>query len=186
MIVRLTEHKIFKIKEILQCTINNSHSVTIRDIARIIGYMISSLPAVRYGALYYRYLEMDKITALKQSKGNCEASMSVSRQGISEIRWWLDNLDGSYNTICHPPVDTILYSDASLMGWGAVMNKTSTGRRWSPSEAENHINYLERLVTLFALRYFQNSISGKHVKLMIDNITAVSVINNMGTCHSPK
>ena len=70
MIVRLTEDKIFKIKGILQCTIHNSHSVKIRDIARIIGYMISSLPAVRYGALYYRYLEIDKITALKQSKGD--------------------------------------------------------------------------------------------------------------------
>ena len=44
MIVRLTEDKIFKIKEILQCTIHNSHSVKIRDIARIVGYMISSLP----------------------------------------------------------------------------------------------------------------------------------------------
>ena len=186
MIVRLTDDKIRKIKEILQCTINNSHSVKIRDIARIIGYMISSLPAVRYGALYYRYLEMDKIKALKQSKGDFEASMSVSKQGISEMRWWLDNLDHSYNTICHPPVDIILYSDASLMGWGAVMNKTSTGGRWSPMEAENHINYLELLAAFFALKCFQNSISGKHVKLMIDNTTAVSVINNMGTCHSLK
>ena len=40
MIVRLTE-----------CTINNSHSVKIGYIAKIIGYMISNLPAVRYGAL---------------------------------------------------------------------------------------------------------------------------------------
>lgn len=66
------------------------------------------------------------------------------------------------------------------------MNNTSTGGRWSPTEAENHINYLELLAALFALRCFQNSISGKHVKLMIDNTTAVSVINNMGTCHSPR
>ena len=186
MIVRLTEGKICKIQERLQCTIQNSHSVKIRDIASLLGYMVSSLPAVRYGALYYRYLEMDKIMALKQSKGDFEASMSVSKEGISEIRWWLDNLDGSYNTICHPPVDIVLYSDASLMGWGAVMNKTSTGGRWSPTEAEHHINYLELLAAFFALKCFQTSISGNHVKLMIDNTTAVSVINNMGTCHSPK
>ena len=70
MIVRLTEDKIFKIEGILQCIIHNSHSVKIRDIARTIGYMISSLLAVTYGALYYRYLEIDKITALKQSKGD--------------------------------------------------------------------------------------------------------------------
>ena len=79
-----------------------------------------------------------------------------------------------------------MHSDASLMGWGAVMIDTSTGGRWSPSEAENHINCLELLAALFALKCFQSSLLGKHVKIMIDNPTAVSVISNMGTCHSDK
>lgn len=49
-----------------------------------------------------------------------------------------------------------------------------------------HINCLEFLTALFALKCFQSSLSGKHVKIMIDNTTAVSVINSMGTCHSDK
>ena len=114
--------------------------------------------------------------------------MSVSKKGVADMKWWLHNLDDSYmyNDICHPPVDITLYSDASLIGWGTVMNDTSTGGRWSPSEAENHINCLELLAALFALKCFQSSLSGKHVKIMIDNTTAVSVINNMRTCHSNK
>ena len=40
MIIRLTEHKIHKTKEVLLSAILNSHSVKIRDIARIIGYLI--------------------------------------------------------------------------------------------------------------------------------------------------
>ena len=102
------------------------------------------------------------------------------------MKWWVHNLDDSCNDICHPPVDITLYSDSSLMGWGAVMNDSSTGGRRSPSEAENHINCFELLAALFALNCFQSSLSGKHVKIMIDNTTAVSVINNMGTCHSDK
>ena len=43
---------------------------------------------MKFGALYYRYLEMDK--------------MSVSKKGVADMKWWLDNLDGSYNDICHP------------------------------------------------------------------------------------
>ena len=66
MIVRLTEDKIRKIKEVLLSAIHNSHSVKIRDLARIIGYLISSFPGVKFAALYYRYVEMDKIMALKQ------------------------------------------------------------------------------------------------------------------------
>lgn len=154
MIVRVTEDNIRKTKEVLLSAIHNSHSVKIRDITRIIGYLISSFPGVKFGALYYRYLEMDKIKTLKQSKGDFDALMSVSKIGVADTKRWLHNLDDSYNDICHPPVDITMYSDALLMGWGAVTDDTSTGGRWSPSEAENHINFLELLTALFALRCF--------------------------------
>ena len=48
----------------------NPLSVKIRDVAKVIGNLISSLPGFKYGALYYRNLEMDKVAALKLAKGN--------------------------------------------------------------------------------------------------------------------
>ena len=72
--------------------------------------------------------------------------MSASKKGVADMKWWLDNLDDSYNEICYPPVDITLYSDASLMGWGAVMNDTSTGGRWSPSE-DGHLLRLKMTST---------------------------------------
>ena len=184
MTITLTEDKILKTLQLLNFATCHASSIRIRDIARVIGYLVSSLPAVQYGALYYRYLEMDKVQALNLSKGNFEADMTVSNQGIIEMKWWLCNLCHSFNVICHPPVDVTLYSNASLMGWAAVMDNISTGGRWSTVEARKHINYLELLAALFALKCFHTSLFGKHVKLMIDNTTAVVVINNMGTCHS--
>ena len=184
MTVTLTETKMQKLRDLLIYTLDNTCYIKIRSIARIIGHMISSLPAVRYEALYYRQLENDKVIALKMSKGNFENYMSVSEKGISELRWWLHNIENSYNVIFHSPVDITLYSDASLKGWGAVMGNVSTGGRWSPDESEYHINCLELKAALFALKCFRDSISGKHVKIMIDNTTAVAVIQNMGTCHS--
>ena len=56
MTVTLTDEKILKIKTLI-LQVLNSEKVTIREVARVIGYFISSLPAVRYGALYYRALE---------------------------------------------------------------------------------------------------------------------------------
>ena len=52
---------------------------------------------MKFGAHYYRYLEMDKIKALKQSKGNFDALMTVSKNRVSDMKWWLYNLDDSYN-----------------------------------------------------------------------------------------
>jgi len=43
---------------------------------------------------------------------------------------------------------------------------------------------MEMLAVFLALKSFSNTISGKHVKLMADNTTAVTTINQMGTCHS--
>ena len=34
-------------------------------------------------------------------------------------------------------------ADASKQGWGAVRDHHTTGGRWSPAEAEKHINELE-------------------------------------------
>ncbi|XP_044179907.1 uncharacterized protein LOC114968520 [Acropora millepora] len=184
MTVSLTQDKKTKIKTLLSSLLENSSCVKIREVANVIGHLISSLPGVKYGALYYRNFEMNKVAALKLTKGNFEETMCISHNGISELNWWLCNLDSSFNTIRCPPVDVTLYSDASLQGWGAVINKKSTGGMWLPTESQHHINYLELLAAFFALQCFHSSLSGKHVKIMIDNTSAVFQINNMGTCHS--
>ncbi|XP_033113583.1 uncharacterized protein LOC117114136 [Anneissia japonica] len=110
--------------------------------------------------------------------------MHLSPQAKSDIEWWLRNLPCSFNIIGHPPIDVIIYTDASLTGWGASKGEQSTGGHWTEDEAMNHINYLELMAVYFGLRSFIDNIRGKHVKLMIDNTTAVAVVNNKGTCHS--
>ena len=43
--------------------------ISIRDLARTIGKIVASFPAVMYGPLHYRQLEKEKKTALKQNAG---------------------------------------------------------------------------------------------------------------------
>lgn len=75
-------------------------------------------------------------------------------------------------------------TDASLIGWGCCMETVTSGGNWTPEEAQHDINYLEMLAVFLALKSFSNTTSGKHVKLLVDNTTAVTTINQMGTCHS--
>ena len=75
-------------------------------------------------------------------------------------------------------------TDASLIGWGYCLDTVTTGGNWTPEEAQHDINYLEILAVFFALKSFSNALSGKHIKRMVDNTTAVSTINQTGTCHS--
>ena len=184
MRVYLTNEKIVKIKAHIQIALNNDPHVTIESVARILGLFVSSFPAVQYGKLHYRYLEMDKIEALRVHKGNYNSIMSISPKGKEDLQWWYHNIENSFCTIHPLTVDIVLYSDASLTGWGAALHNTSTGGQWSHLESLNHINFLELNAAYFALKSFRVALSSKHVKIMIDNTAAVCIINNMGTCHN--
>ena len=72
-----------------------------------------------------------------------------------------------------------------MIGWGAVSGSLSASGRWSQSEYEHHINYLELLASFHALQCFVSNSRSIHVKLAIDNSTAVGYINNMGGCTIP-
>jgi hypothetical protein len=185
MKITLTSEKITKITSRITELLEASR-FTIRDVAQIIGYLVSSFPVVRYGECHYRAIERDKILALKIARGNFVGHMQLSNRAIDDLNWWLVNLPDAYNLIETPPVDTSIYSDASLSGWGGVMNDIPTGGHWTADESKQHINYLELLAAFFVLKCFIGCLGGKHVKFMIDNTTAVSVINNKGTSHNDK
>jgi hypothetical protein len=60
----------------------------------------------------------------------------------------------------------------------------STGGQWTPAESLYHINYLEIVAVLMTLKAFHNYVKDKHVRVFIENTTAVATINHMGTSHS--
>ena len=183
MTICLTDEKKAKLVSLIN-NILASDTIRIRSVAQVIGHMVSSFPAIEYGPLYYRKLDKDKSNALAIHKGNFEAPMSISSEAKVELNWWLTNLPTSFKNILPTPIDGVLYSDASKIGWGAVLENQSTGGNWSKQESDYHINDLEMKAAFFALRSFVSKLTGKHVKIMVDNSTTVFVLNNMGTSHN--
>ena len=63
-------------KLVAQCNkMINASIFTIRELAQIIGILISCVPGVEYGLMHYRAFELQKISALKINKGNFEAKL---------------------------------------------------------------------------------------------------------------
>ena len=112
--------------------------------------------------------------------------MNVNSDMKAELSWWIENVQNQDRKINHGKFDIMIQSDASLLGWGAVMNNVHTGGRWGAGECNNHINYLELLACFLALKSFCKEKSGIHVKIMMDSTTAVSYVNNMGGITSLK
>ena len=83
MTVCLPTEKVFRIKE--QCSrLVCSATMSIQELAEVIGLLVSSFPGVLYGPLFYRHLEHDKATALRQNKGNYHARIKLSQESFSE------------------------------------------------------------------------------------------------------
>ena len=175
MTVRLTPEQAAKIRDAcLELKSSNNKGTTIREVARVIGLLTSSFPGVQFGPLHYRHIEWDKTESLKSSKGDFDRKMKLSPPSINELNWWISNIQHSYSNISHGK------PDASMTGWGDI----SCSGFWTPAEASNHINYLELRAIYLVLQSLQSKVTKKHVKLMVDNTTAVSCIMNMGTSRS--
>ena len=158
----------------------------IRKIASTLGCIIAVLPGVMYGKLHYRFIEQDKNLALKLANGDFEQTMQLSRSSLSDLLWWRENINHATNVIYHLPVELTLYSDASLEGWGGTDMSHSVGGRWSPVEEISHINVLELYAAKLVLQSLAKRLHTCHIKLLLDNTTAISYVNRMGGTHSPQ
>ncbi len=127
---------------------------------------------------------MAKIQALKLHKGNFEHLMDVTQEMRDDLNWWILHLPEQKRHINKGNHDITISSDASTVGWGGMCEGKGCGGRLTASEAAHHINYLEILAAFLALRSFAAKTNHKHVKLMIDNSTAVAYVNNMGGVRS--
>lgn len=164
---------------------------TIQQVAKLIGNLVATSEAVPLAPRYYRKLEKDKARALKACGGTYAARMAISTKAKADLAWWLDNIQTVYRSLTPVPVNQTIYTDASKVGWGAVLGEYHTQGQWLASEwAEGDINVAEITAAFFALKAFEPhlipEVPGErhkflsHVRLMIDNTTAVAYINHMG------
>lgn len=94
-------------------------------------------------------------------------------------------MDTAFNPISHGNPVIEVRTDTSKKGWGMYLVSDTAQGLWSSAESQLHINTLELKVIFFALQAFGERLKNKHVKVLCDNSTAVTYINDMGGKKSP-
>jgi len=176
MEVSLPSDKVIKMQEKAKLVLDNNLN-TIQEVSELIGLMVAYTPAVQYSAAHYKSLELNKIRALKRTRGDFSQKMFLDIKARNDINWWLSNLTQPFSI----QVDTHtveLFTDASLMGWGAHTQSSQTGDRWKKNELE-HINVLELKAVLFGLQSLCKT-TNTHIRVRTDSTTALAYIKNMG------
>ena len=89
----------------------------------------------------------------------------------------------SFQHVHVPDPDINIYTDSCTLGWGVTDGKNPSGDRWKADEI-NHINVHELKAILIGVHTYCKRKNYKHVRVMSDNITAVSYVNNKGGINS--
>ncbi|KAL7293192.1 hypothetical protein TKK_0013339 [Trichogramma kaykai] len=106
--------------------------------------------------------------------------MFVSQATIADFEWWKMNIIPSFRVIREYKFKMIIFTDASLSGWGSACAGEKIGGFWSKDEMIHSINYLELLAIFLGLKAFASDASNCEILLRVDNMTALSYINRMG------
>ncbi|MEW8548295.1 MAG: hypothetical protein AB2693_32730 [Candidatus Thiodiazotropha sp.] len=159
-----------------------ARTITIRKFAQLIGKCVSVEPGVRYAALYYKLMEIERDEALKIYKGDFDARISLSEDSKLCIQWWIDNIATSFRFICLPQPHRRIESDSSGFGWGChdVTYDVKMQGEWSYTDRLNHINFLELKAAFQALKALCSQVSNEHIYLFLDNTTAIKYISKQG------
>ena len=152
-----------------------SQSITLRNLASLMGLLESSRPAILRAPLHFRHLQSDLIRGLKMNQESYDAFIALSPSARVELAWWLKHtLNANGRPVHLPPPDIIITTDASKKGWGAAHQSFQTNGRWSQKESLQHINYLELKASFLALKTFLKGKSHVTVSLQLDNTTAIA------------
>ncbi len=180
MTVRLADRKKVKIRT-LATKILLKPTLVIQELAEFIGNLVAATIGVYRAPLYYKSLECSKNLALTQSRGDYSGLTTLSAENLTDVRWWEVNIMSSKCQIHFPEPCYVVTSDASNTGWGAWMSDVSTGGDWSQAESEMHINWLELKAAYLALCTFCPRLHDCHIRLRLDNTTAISCIMKYGS-----
>lgn len=180
--VFLSPDRILSISRMIN-SMRSLRRVPLRDLSTLLGKMISCIAIVPWARFHSRALQWFLLPFQRSGRSNSRLAVPIPPRVRTSLLWWTSpNMrKGSPITEQHHLVIT---TDASLFGWGAHCQDQSAQGRWSQSEAERNINWLELRAVTLALRSFAPRIRGQNVLVLTDNVTTKAHINRQGGTHS--
>ena len=160
---------------------------SLRTLTSLIGKLQNASTAILPAPLHYRFMQMSSIKGLDRNHQSYVVSVDLTGPVLEELRWWVKNLrswNGKSFINPDPQLDVVITTDASLSGWGAECQGTTTQGQWSEEERTQHISVLELKAAKLALKSFTHLWQGSRVRFRLDNTTAVSQILKMGSSRS--
>ena len=186
MFLSLPDHKLHDLINLCESCLAMS-TISLRLLARILGKFNATSLAVFPATLHCRTLQFWFNSYLNIKPVSWDTHIEWTDEARFEVEDWIKSIsmwNGRPLTIPEPTV--FIQSDACLEGWGATLNGMNASGFWLPSEQGEHINFIELKAAFLALKTFKAHLHNQHIRLLLDNSSAVAYINRQGGTHSYK
>ncbi|KAI2654607.1 ORF V: Enzymatic polyprotein [Labeo rohita] len=175
-------------QSVLRCaaTLRCRSMVPLKQVQRLLGHMASAAVVTPLGLMHMRPLQHwlhTRVPRWAWRRGTLRVGITPScRKTLSP---WTD-LAFLRSGVPLEQVSRriVVTTDASKTGWGAVCNGQAASGVWTGPRLLWHINCLELLAVLLALKRFRPLVQGKHVLVRSDNTATVANINHQGGVRS--
>ncbi|KAI2649876.1 Transposon Ty3-G Gag-Pol polyprotein [Labeo rohita] len=184
MRARLSPARIETIRQTMsKVRLGQEHSV--HQYQKMLGLMASASTVIPLGLLHMRPFQLWLKARGFHPRANPRRQIKVTRRGLRTLSPWLRPRFLTLGpTLGAPCRRRLLTTDASLVGWGAVLEGRPAQGKWEGHQLDWHINCLELMAVFLALKYFLHQLRGCHVLVRVDNTAAVSYLNHQGGLRS--
>ncbi|XP_078243361.1 uncharacterized protein LOC144587247 [Pogona vitticeps] len=151
----------------------------------LLGLMASTTATLSHARLKMRSLQIWLLSLFDPLLDSPNKLLTVTPELAQQLQWWTfppHLLVGRPFRPLH--LTTQVTTDASPLGWGAHCQGHQINALWSPQEKGLHINHLELLAIIKALRSFLPLVRGRAIQLVTDNTTAMFYVNKQGGTRS--
>ena len=146
---------------------------------RLLGHLSSLTLLVSGGMLRMRLLQL----CLKDQWDFLDDQFQVSWSPLcrEDLLWWARVAQLREGvSLSLPAPDVSFFSDASDVGWGALVGEHHASGLWSPHQKTLSINLRELLAVQYGLKAFEHLLVGLSVALFCDNTTTVAYLRRSG------
>ena len=138
---------------------------------RLLGHLSSLTLLVKGGMLQMRSLQI----RLRSRWDFRDELLRIPWDPLcqEDLLWWSWAIQQRKGVDLSLPVpDLSFYSDASDVGWGAIVGENQVSGVWTPSQRELSINLREMMAVQKGLLEFSSLLRGKTIALFCDNVTS--------------
>ena len=165
--------------------LSGANEASARQLHSLLGQMEYMANRLTLWRAYKRCLHWELKERWSQSLALWDSKIVLGSWFSNAVRPWTDrDFLKSSSPLQHPVPKLHHFTDSSLEGWGAHMNKHMASVNWSPAWKTTHINLLEMQAVWLALQAFAAYIKGDSILLSTDSTTVAAYVNRQGGTHS--